>query len=136
MAFLEKEDLYLSILQDELEEITRADDGMVTSALSAAQSEISTYLWDSYDVDEIFGETGTSRHQMLVRIGADLAIWYLVARVQAGQELEDRKSRYDRAIKWLKAVQKSENYGDLPRKTETEELKIIDGSNTKRENHF
>lgn len=136
MAFLAKADLYLAILQDELDEITRADDTLVTAALSAADAELKTYLWDSYDVDDIFSETGTNRHQMLVRVGADIAIWFLVARVQAGQALEDRQLRYDRAIAWLKAVQKSQNYADLPRKEATEETKITYGSNTKRENHY
>lgn len=136
MAFLAKADLYLSILQDELEEITREDDTLVTSALSAAEAEMKTYLFDSYDTEDIFGETGANRHPMLVRVGADIAIWFLVARVQAGQEMEDRKARYDRALAWLKAVQKSENYADLPRREATEETKIVYGSNAKRENHY
>lgn len=136
MAFLAKADLYLSILQDELEEITREDDTLVASALSAAEAEMKTYLFDSYDTEDIFSETGAGRHPMLIRVGADIAIWFLVARVQAGQEMEDRKARYDRALSWLKAVQKSEKYADLPRREATEETKIVYGSNAKRENHW
>jgi phage gp36-like protein len=136
MAFLTKPDLYLSILQDELDEITRDDDALVESALSAAIEEMRTYLFDSYDVEEIFSQTSSNRHQMLVRVGSDIAIWFLVARLQAGQDTEDRRRRYDRAIAWLKAVQKSQTFADLPRKESTEEDKIAHGSNTKRSNHY
>lgn len=136
MAFLAKSDLYLSILEEELTEITRSDDGLVTSALDAAEQEMKVYLNDSYDTDTIFGKTGSNRHAMLVRIGADVAIYYIVARVQAGQEIDDRKSRYDRALAWLKMVKKSETYPNLERRTKTAETKFFYGSNTKRSNHY
>lgn len=136
MAFLLKTDLYLSILQDELEEITRGDDTLVTSALSASEAEMKVYLYDSYDVDAIFAATGTDRHQMLVQLGTDIAIWFLVARVQAGQNTDDRKARFDRAIAWMKMVQKTKTYADLPRREMTVQTHILHGSNPKRKNYF
>jgi phage gp36-like protein len=71
-----------------------------------------------------------------VQYGSDLTIYYIVARGQGGQDFEDRKSRYDRAIKWLKAVAKTEQYADLPRRVETKQIHIITGSNPKRSNYF
>jgi len=136
MAFLEKADLYILILEDELEEITRGDDTIINAAISSAVSEARTHLFDSYDVDEIFGATGSSRHALMVNLVSDIALYFIVGRSQAGQDVDDRKARYDRAIKTLTAMKKSETYSDLPRREETEQTHIIYGSNTKRSNHY
>lgn len=136
MAFITKTDLYPFILQDELDEITRGDDTFVESAISAAVAEMRTYLYDSYDVDTIFAKTGNDRHALLVNFAADIAIWFLIARSQAGQAIDDRKARYDRAVAWLKQAQKSQTYSDLERREENVQKHISYGSNEKRKNHY
>ena len=136
MAFLGKDDLTAVILLDELEEITRGDDTMVTAALDSSIEEMKAFLHDSYDVDDIFGKTGSDRHALLVRYGCDIAVYFLIARNQAGQELEDRRDRFDRAVRWLKEVQKSETYSNLKRRVETAQKHIVFGSNPKRSNYF
>jgi phage gp36-like protein len=136
MAFLNKSDLYVTILEDELNEITRSDDTLITAACSAALAEMKVYLNDSYDVDTIFTRTGTARHALLLNLGADMAVYFIVARCQAGQALDDRKSRYDRAVKSLKAFQKSETYADLPRRAATVQKQVSFKSNPKRGNYF
>lgn len=134
--FLQASDLYLSMLQDELDEITRSDTALVTAALDAAEEEMKLYLYDSYDTETIFAQTSTARHSLLVQFGADIAIYFIVARCQAGQEIDDRKARYDRAIQLLKQFQKSETYSNLPRRTATKQNTITYGSNAPRNNHF
>ncbi len=136
MAFIHKGDLHLSILSDELEEITRGDDAMVGAAIHSAEAEMRTYLYDTFDVDAIFSSSGQDRHALLVNLCADIAVYLLVARLQAGQYLEDRRSRYDRAVAWLKASAKTELYNDLPRRVATEQAHISSGSNAKRTNYF
>lgn len=136
MAYLTKSDLLTSILTEELDEITRGDDTIVTQALLAAITEMRQWLFDTFDVDTVFAATGDSRHPLLVQYGADMAIWYIVARGQAGQDWEDRKARYDRAVNWLKAAAKTELYADLPRRTVTRQSHISFGSNAKRSNYF
>lgn len=136
MPFLSKLDLYLTILDDELNEITRQDDTIVIASCTAAISEMRTILNDSFDVDAIFNATGTNRHQLLLRLGCDIAVYYIVARCQAGQYLQDRLSRYDRAVNTLKAFAKNETYSDLPRRTATQQTQIVYNSNPKRHNYF
>lgn len=136
MPFLVKADLFAVIHSDELDEITRADDALVTQALDSAIEEMKTYLHDSYDVDDIFGKTGANRNPLLVRFGCDIAVYFLVARNQAGQELDDRRNRFDRAINWLKAAQKSQTYSGLTRRTETIQTHFLFGGNPKRNNYF
>lgn len=134
--FLIKTDLYTKILQDELDEITRSDDTLVSQALSAAESEMRGYLFDTFDVDTIFAASGGNRHSLLIDMGADIAIYIIVSRVPAGQDIEDRTARYDRAVKWFKAAAKTESYNDLPRRTATKQTHISYGSNKKRPNYF
>ena len=137
MPFLVKADLALTILTEELNEITRSDDTLVTAALATAIGEMRTYLHDSYDVDVIFAAVGTARHPLLLQFGADLAVYYLVGRSQAGQQIDDRKARYDRAITWLKAARDSETYSDLPRRApDTAQRHISWGSRPKRTNGY
>lgn len=136
MAFLTKTDLLTSILTEELDEMTRGDDAIVTQAALAAVTEMRQWLYDTFDVDTVFDADGDDRHPLLVQYGADLAIYYIVARGQGGQDFDDRKSRYDRAINWLKAAAKTDLYADLPRREETAQNHIIYGSNPKRSNHY
>ncbi|MEO0337593.1 MAG: phage protein Gp36 family protein [Bacteroidota bacterium] len=136
MAFLTINDLHTKILDYELTEITGGDNTLIESAISAAVSELKVYLNDSFDTDQIFNKTGSDRHQLLVQCGADIAIYFLVARVQAGQDVDDRRRRYDRAINWLKMVNKSETYADLPRREKNTISGVIASSNPKRPNYY
>jgi len=136
MAFLAKADLTLSILVDELDEITRATAATVTAALSAAEAEAKAYLFDSYDTETIFAASGAARHQMVLQCCVDIAVYRIVAACQAGVDMSDRQERYAAAKSWLKAVQKMETYDDLPRRAETKELKITWGGHEKTATHF
>lgn len=134
--FLVKDDLKVSILLEELDEITRGDDTTVVQALVAAEAEMRQWLFDTFDVDTVFAATGASRHALLIQYGADIAIYFLVASGQGGQDFDDRKSRYDRAITWLKSAAKTDLYADLPRRAVTEQKHITYGSNKKRSNYY
>jgi hypothetical protein len=134
--FIAKADLGLSILIDELDEITRSDAAIITAAISAAEAEAKVYLYDSYDTEVIFAATGAARHQLVVQLVADMAIYFIVARCQAGQDIADREARYKRAVATLKQFQKSETYADLPRRTATKEKKVWFKTNPKRSNYF
>lgn len=136
MAFIAKTDLTKYILLDELDEITRQDETVIDQAMAAAEAEMRTYLYDSYDVDTIFGKSGSARNQLLVNLCSDIAIYLIVAGVQAGQDLADRLARYKRAIAWLKAAQKTEMYSDLERREEPKQQHFAISSHAKRNNYF
>jgi phage gp36-like protein len=123
-------------MDSELEEITHGDSSIVTTCLSVAESEARSYLHDAFDVATVFAATGEDRFPMLVQVVADIAVYYVVARCQAGSYLEDRMARYDRAIRWLKMVARSELYTELPRRSSTVEKKVLFGSNRKRRNYY
>ena len=67
----------------------------------------------------------------------DIAVWHFVNLCNAGTDLQLRQDRYERAIDWLKSVQKGNVTPDLPAKPKGERTGIIlFTSNPKRENHF
>ncbi|MCA0234940.1 MAG: DUF1320 domain-containing protein [Bacteroidetes bacterium] len=136
MAFIEKTDLYTKILEDELDEITRGDDSLILQAADSAVAEMRGYLFDTFDVDTIFSQTGENRHALLVDLGADITIYILVSRLQAGQSIDDRQQRYERAKTWLRQASKTEFYNDLPRRAATRQTHISFGSLPKRNNRY
>ena len=121
---------------NELEEITRGDNVLIASSCSAAVAEMKLYLFDSYNTEGLFAATGRNRHDLLLQIGADMAIYFIVARCQAGQQLEDRTARYKRAVAILKQMRDSENYSDLPRREVTKQGHMVLKTNAKRGNYF
>ena len=71
----------------------------------------------------------------------DIAIWHLINLCNAGTELKFRQDRYERAIDWLKAVQRGDVSPDLPDREAEQEKDtpigpIAYGSNPKRNQHF
>lgn len=136
MPFLAKSDLSLSILTDELDEITRGTDAIVTEAIDSATGEAKTYLFDSYDTDAIFSATGSNRNAMVVQVVRDIAIYRIVASCQAGINMDDRQERYDAAIAWLRMVKKQETFPDLPVRAVTKQTIVRSGSKPKRGNYF
>ena len=136
MAFIEKADLKIGILESELNAITGNDNTIVATICNVAIAEMRTYLYDNYNVDSIFAQSSNNRNQMLLALGVDIAIYLIVARCQAGVDNGDKKARYDRAISILKQLQKSELYSDLPRRAATQQTHITVVSNYKRGNYF
>jgi phage gp36-like protein len=134
--FVNIQDLHLLILPEELQEITRGDNMIIDTGIAAAIQEARMYLFDSFEVDNIFTVIGAARNIMLVNVCADIALYFITARCQAGQNVDDRKARYDRAISILKAIMKNETYTDLERKKPTAQVHIGFGSNPKRNNYF
>lgn len=114
MSFISKEDLTKNIRSEELDQITRFDDTIIEYGIDSAIAELRGYLAKSYNVSLIFSQTGASRHALLLNFAIDITIYIIISTAMPGQDLEDRRARYKRAVDWLKAVQKGEIATDLP----------------------
>ena len=141
MAFINKSDLTRLILEEELNEITRNDSAIVDNAISTAIAEVKSHLFDWYDTDIIFSKTGDQRDPLLVQFTVDIAIYNIIAILQAGQNIDDREARYKRALSWLKAASKPLDskdriHPDLPKREKTSSTKVISHSQTKRNNYY
>ena len=109
-------------------------------AMDAAVQEAAGYL-GAYDRAKIFNQP-KQRNELLLTFVKDIAVWHFVNLCNAGAELELKEKRYDRAIAWLRQVQKGEVTPSLPRADNDNDGKpdgsneYIFGSNPKRNQHF
>lgn len=115
--------------------ITGGDDAIVDAAIDGAVSETKGYLSD-FDTSTIFSAVGSNRHPLLVTFVKDIAVWHLVVLSNYSADIELREKRYNRAIEWLKSVQKGLVVPDLPRAQEASKNPVIWGSNPKRNQHY
>jgi len=123
--FIEKEELKSAIYHYQVEEITEADDDIVFMAMAAAEDEVKSYLkannmkaWKDgralYDATAIFAMTGTARNALILQHTKTIAVWNLVQLCNVDILFDQVKERYDRAITWLKQLNRGEITIDLP----------------------
>lgn len=122
---------------DNIDIITDNDDTIVEAAIDSGITEAKGYL-SRFNTDSIFGATGNNRNILLLTFVKDIAVWHLMVLSNYQADVEFRKTRYERAVAWLKSVQKGDVTPNLPERevTETTPAAIIWGSNQKRSNHF
>lgn len=139
MSYLSNDEIKTHLYSDNVDVITRGDDTIVTAAVDAAVSEAKGYL-SAFDRDAIFTALADARNALLLTFVKDIASWHLLNLCNAGSDMKLRQDRYDRAVEWLKAVQKGNVSPDLPAIVATDGTTaaqgITFGSNTKREQHF
>lgn len=142
MAFITPEELKTHLYQENIDVIARNDETILIAAIDSAIAEAYGYL-GSYDREKIFNATGDERNALLLTFIKDMAVWHFMSLCNAGTDLQLRQDRYDRAISWLKAVQKSEVKPNLPVVDDSNNdgnsdgaADYIFGSNPKRTQHF
>jgi phage gp36-like protein len=121
---------------EQIEAISDGDETMLTAAIDAALVEAKSYL-KTFDTTAELAKVGAARNALLVIFIKDIAVWHFVNICHVNTSLELRQDRYERAIAWLRAVQKGEVSPDLPALPVAEQTDtIIFNSNPKRTNHF
>lgn len=137
--YLSKSEISTHLYSENVEAITRGDDTIVSAAIDAAISEAKGYL-SAFDRTAIFGAVAGERNALLLTFVKDIASWHLINLCNAGSDSQLREHRYDRAVEWLKAVQKGNVSPDLPviiaEDGTTAGAGISYGSNEKRGQHF
>lgn len=142
MAFLSLEELRTHLYAESIEAIARQDDTILLMAIDAAEAEAYGYL-GSYDRNKIFSAKGDNRNALLLTFVKDIAVWHFICLCNAGVDMQLRQDRYERAIAWLKSVQKAEIKPNLPMLEDSNNDgkpdgigEYIFGSNPKRSQHF
>lgn len=136
--FLTPDDLKTHLREEHAELISRADETIITAALSGAIAEAKGYL-TAYDTEAIFSAAGDVRDPLLLIFCKDIAVYHLINLCAAGNYYERRQQRYERAVAWLKGVQKGDVVPDLPKKAAGEDAPsgpFHFSSNPKRITHF
>lgn len=124
---------------EQIEAISDGDETMLTAAIDAATQEAKGYL-KAYDIAAELAKTGAERNALLVIFIKDIAVWHFINICHVNTSMELRQDRYERAVAWLRAVQKGEVLPDLPTTEavdgESNILPYKVSSNPKRNNHI
>ena len=124
---------------EQIEAISDGDETMLQAAIDAAVVETKSYL-TAYNMAAEFAKVGTERNALLIIFVKDIAVWHFVNICNVNTSLDLRQDRYERAVAWLKSVQKGQTVPDLEPKLspagEAENLPYKVSSNGKRSNHI
>ena len=137
-AFIETTDYEVSIHNEILTAITRNDPAVIEIAEDQAIEEMKGYLRARYDVDRIFAARGSQRNPLLLMFCIDIAVYHLHTAHNPQKMPQVRVDRYERAVSWLKEVQRGNiQPSGLPVLTPAEEHGHVQAtSNPKRTTHF
>lgn len=93
----------------------REDLSLVEICEDRAIAEARCYLARRYDCDTIFAAAGNDRHQLILMMVLDIAVYHIFC-IHNPQKLSPvRKARYERAVEWFKAVAREEiSIADAP----------------------
>ena len=139
--YLTPSELTSHLYRESLDTISREDEAPILAAIDAAISEARGYL-TAYDTHTLFAAEGEARNALLLLFVKDIAVWHFVNLCNAGTDLDLREKRYDRAVSWLRQVQKGEVVPDFPIVDKDGDGKAdgagayIYGSNPKRNLHI
>jgi phage gp36-like protein len=105
-SFIEKSDYPQSIHTEILDALTRDDDSVLHLVEERVTAFVGGYLEGRYDTQAIFAQRGEERNRVILAVCLDIII-YDIFSIHNPQKMSVlRKDRHDRAIEWLKAVQK------------------------------
>lgn len=136
--FITQEEFKTHLRAEYTELIARGDDTILLAALDGATAEACGYL-GRFDTERIFTAEGGERNALLLIFVKDIAVWHFINLCGAGNYYENRKDRYERAVAWLRGVQRGEITPDLPRRTDdagNASTPFHITSNAKRVTHF
>lgn len=138
--FITPDELKTHLYKENIRLIQGDDDTILLSAIEGAEEEAAGYL-AKYDRKEIFAQQDSRRHPLLLIFLKDIAVWHFITLCNAGADLDFRRFRYERAISWLKAVQKGDVSPSLPLLDadgdgHADNPEYLYGSNPKRDNHY
>lgn len=138
--FVKLSDYDASIHREILDALTRDDDTVVEICEDRAIAEMRCYLSKRYDCDRIFSATGDGRHQLVLMMVLDIAVYHIFC-IHNPQKLSQiRKDRYERAVEWMKAVAREdisiEGAPLLPEEERSSGTSFRIRSNPKRVSHM
>lgn len=105
--FITKSDYTSSIRVEFLDSAVREDPNILEIVENQAISEMKGYLSARYDCEKAFSAEGSQRHDLLLMFAKDIAVYHLCS-IREGLMTQTRIDRYERAVEWLKGVQKGE----------------------------
>lgn len=138
--FITLEDYDASIHREILDALVRQDETVIEICEDRAVAQMRSYLSRRYDCNRIFAARADKRHQLILMMALDIAIYHICSIHNPNTIKGIRKERYDAAREWMKAVAAEEISIDgaplLPEETRRRNANFLFKSNPKRVNHL
>lgn len=106
--FIKIEDYDATIHREILDALIRADESIIEVCEDRAVAQMRSYMSRVYDCDKIFAQRGSQRNQLVLMFAIDIAVYHIFCIHNPHNMSQIRVDRYDRAVEWLKGVQKGE----------------------------
>lgn len=137
-AFIDKKDYDATVHTEIIDSLTRKDDTIVEICEDRSIDQMKSYLSGRYDTDAIFKARGNDRLPLVLMMCLDISVYHIYCVGNPQKLSQMRKDRYDRAIEWLKGVQKGQiTISGAPLKEDSSNASEYQmKSNPKRRNHF
>jgi len=138
--FITLDDYDASIHREILDALVRNDEAIIEIIEDRAISEMRSFLSNRYDCDKLFDAAGEKRNRLVLMMALDMAIYHVFC-IHNPQKLSQmRKDRYDRAMAWLKEVNRGRATIDgaplLSDDVLAENSRFLSIGNRKRVNHY
>jgi len=114
MAFLTEDDYKTLITPDDLDIVDQSDSAARSLAETMAQDQMTGYLNQRFDCDAIFSATEQDRSSEIIMRMMDIALYHMHSQLPGRMGLENRRLRYEDALKWLSEVAKGNITPVLP----------------------
>lgn len=138
--FIDIEDYDATVHREILDALVRDDESLVEICEDRAVAEMRGYLSNRYECDAIFSETGNGRNQLILMMALDISVYHIFCIHNPMKLSGVRKDRYERAVEWMKAVNKGQVNIDgapmLPEDQLAANSPYLMKSNRKRINHY
>ncbi|MDR3046119.1 MAG: DUF1320 domain-containing protein [Bacteroidales bacterium] len=138
--FITIDDYNATIHHEILGALIRDDEAIVEVCEDRAVAQMRSYMSGRYNCDEIFSQTGENRNTLILMFAIDITVYHLFCIHNPQKLYKTRIDRYERAIEWLKGVEKGAISIDGAPMLDDDQLAKASNyqmkSNPKRVNHF
>lgn len=104
MAFLTDDDYKSLICDDDLDVVIQSDGATRDKAELMGIEQMKGFLNQRFDTEAIFSAQGDQRNHLVVMYLVDICLYHLYSNLPNRLGLEQRRTRYEDALKWLRDV--------------------------------
>ena len=104
--FIDIDDYDATLHREILDALVRDDKQVIEVCEDRAIAEMRSYMSQVYDCDEVFAAQGAERNQLVLMFALDIAVYHIFCIHNPHNMSQIRIDRYERAVEWLKGIQK------------------------------
>ena len=104
--FITIKDYDATLHREILDSLVREDEALIEVCEDRAIAEMRSYMSQVYDCDKIFAARDAERNQLVMMFAIDIAVYHIFCIHNPHNMSQIRIDRYDRAVEWLKGIQK------------------------------